>query len=94
MTRQTHGLAAKTGLIEALRPAGYEFEPAKPNSRVATRLRRPFRVIRDVRFKAGAATHLRERVLGALNGHQGKDAAGQGQGKKMCIRDREDTLHR
>jgi hypothetical protein len=48
MTRQTHGLAAKTGLIEALRPAGYEFETGDIDSRVATRLRRPFRVMNDV----------------------------------------------
>jgi hypothetical protein len=36
MTRQTHGLAAKTGLIEALRPAGYEFETGERDSGVAT----------------------------------------------------------
>jgi hypothetical protein len=45
MTRQTHGLAAKTGLIEALQPAGYEFETGDIDSRVATRLRRPLRVM-------------------------------------------------
>jgi hypothetical protein len=45
MTRQTHGLAAKTGLIEALQPAGYEFETGYINFGVATGLRRPFRVI-------------------------------------------------
>jgi hypothetical protein len=49
MTRQTHGLAAKTRLIEALQPAGYEFETGEIDSRVATRLRRPFRVMNDVR---------------------------------------------
>jgi hypothetical protein len=69
-------LAAKTGLIEALQPAGYEFVTGYLNFGVANGLRRPFRVIRDVSFKADAATHLRERVLGAMNGHQGKDAAG------------------
>jgi hypothetical protein len=35
MTRQTHGLAAKTGLIEALQPAGYEFETGETDSGVA-----------------------------------------------------------
>jgi hypothetical protein len=45
MTRQTHGLAAKTGLIEALRPAGYEFETGYIDLRVAIGLRRPFRVM-------------------------------------------------
>jgi hypothetical protein len=49
MTRQTHGLAAKTGLIEALRLAGYEFETGETHSRVATILRRPFRVMNDVK---------------------------------------------
>jgi hypothetical protein len=44
MTRQIHGLAAETGLIEALRPAGYEFETGETDSGVATGLRRPFRV--------------------------------------------------
>jgi hypothetical protein len=32
MTRQIHGLAAKTGLIEALQPAGYEFETGEADS--------------------------------------------------------------
>jgi hypothetical protein len=83
MTRQTHGLAAKTGLIEALRPAGYEFETGETDSRVATGFRRPLRVMNDVRdSKARARRRIpHERVSGALNGHQGKDAAGQGQGK-------------
>jgi hypothetical protein len=58
MTRQIHGLAAKTGLIEALQPAGYEFETGDIDSGVATGLRRPFRVVDDTRFKAGAVTHL------------------------------------
>jgi hypothetical protein len=35
MTRQIHGLAAKTGLIEALQPAGYEFETGETDSGVA-----------------------------------------------------------
>jgi hypothetical protein len=35
MTRQTYGLAAKTELIEALQPAGYEFETGNNNARVA-----------------------------------------------------------
>ena len=56
MTRQTHGLAAKTGLIEALQPAGYEFGTKDINSRVAIGMRRPFRVMSGARFKAGAAT--------------------------------------
>jgi hypothetical protein len=58
MTRQIHDLAAKTGLIEALQPAGYEFETGRTDSGVATGLRRPFRVVNDTRFKAGAATRL------------------------------------
>jgi hypothetical protein len=35
MTRQIHGLAAKTGLSEALQPAGYEFETGESDSGVA-----------------------------------------------------------
>jgi hypothetical protein len=58
MTRQTYGLAAKTGLIEALRPAGYEFETGETDSGVATGLRRPFpRRKRQQIQRAGAATH-------------------------------------
>jgi hypothetical protein len=48
MTRQTHGLAAQTGLIEALQPAGYEFETGDIDSRVARSWRRPLRVMSDV----------------------------------------------
>jgi hypothetical protein len=82
MTRQTHGLAAKTGLIEALQPAGYEFETgdikseggdvcAALSASSVTPVSR--RVLRRI---------LHERVLGAMNGQQGKDAAGKGQGKR------------
>jgi hypothetical protein len=42
MTRQIHGLAAETGLIEALRPAGYEFETGETDSGVATGFAPPF----------------------------------------------------
>jgi hypothetical protein len=45
MTRQTHGLAAKTGLIEALQPAGYEFETGYITFEGGDDLRRPFRVM-------------------------------------------------
>jgi hypothetical protein len=56
MTRQTHGLAAKTGLIEALQPAGYEFGTGYIKYQGGDGLRRPFRVVVAPDFKAGAVT--------------------------------------
>jgi hypothetical protein len=56
MTRQTHGLAAKTRLIEALQPAGYEFETGYIKCEGGDGLRRPFRVVSDFGLKAGAVT--------------------------------------
>jgi hypothetical protein len=56
MTRQIHGLAAETGLIEALRPAGYEFETGYIKCEGGDGLRRPFRVVVAPDFEAGAVT--------------------------------------
>jgi hypothetical protein len=51
-------LAAKTGLIEALQPAGYEFETGLFPFEGGERFAPPFPRRHDASFEAGAATHL------------------------------------